>query len=55
MIIVNEQEIKELITECDENIRNGNENTFSSYDEGVRDPLLWIYENEDRPCVGRED
>ena len=53
--MLNEQQINELIAECDENIRDGNENTFSSYDEGVRDTLLWIYKNGDKPYIGREN
>ena len=48
------QEIQDLIAECDNNINNGKVNSFASYDEGVRDTLLWLYENGPKPYIGRE-
>lgn len=36
-----EKEIQDLIAECDANISDGNVNNFASYDEGVRDALMW--------------
>lgn len=49
-----EKEIQDLIAECDANISDGNVNSFASYDEGVRDALMWAYENGPRPYIGRE-
>lgn len=49
-----EQEALELIDECNKNIESGEVNGFSSYDEGVRDALLWLLEDCDKPYVGRE-
>lgn len=48
------QEIEDLISECDNNIAQGEVNAFASYDEGVRDTLLWLYEGCPKPCIGRE-
>ena len=50
-----DEQIEELIAKCDENISSGEVNGFASYDEGVRDTLLWLYENGHEPCIGRED
>ena len=49
-----EKEIQDLIAECDNNINNGEVNSFASYDEGVRDALLWLYEDGPKPYIGRE-
>ncbi len=49
-----EKEIHALIDECNDNINNGVVNSFASYDEGVRDTLLWLYEGGPKPFVGRE-
>lgn len=49
-----EKEIQDLIAECDNNINNGKVNSFASYDEGVRDALLWLYENGQKPYIGRD-
>lgn len=49
-----EKEIQDLIAECDNNINNGKVNSFASYDEGVRDALLWLYENGPKPYIGRD-
>ena len=49
-----EKEIQALIDECNDNINNGEVNSFASYDEGVRDALLWLYENGPKPYIGRE-
>lgn len=49
-----ERQALELIAECDGNIADGSVNGFASYDEGVRDALLWVYEGGPRPYVGRE-
>lgn len=48
------QEIVDLIAECDNNIAQGEVNSFASYDEGVRDTLLWLYEGGPKPFIGRE-
>lgn len=49
-----EHKIQELLAECDGNISNGDVNSFASYDEGVRDTLLWLYEGGPKPYIGRE-
>lgn len=49
-----ENEAFALIDECNRNIDNGEVNNFSSYDEGVRDALLWLLEDCDKPYIGRE-
>ena len=49
-----EKQIQDLIAECDNNINSGKVNSFASYDEGVRDALLWLYENGPKPYIGRE-
>lgn len=49
-----EKQIQDLIAECDNNINNGKVNSFASYDEGVRDALLWLYENGPKPYIGRD-
>lgn len=48
-------EIYELIDECNENISNGEMNSFASYDEGVRDALNWAAEDGEKPFIGREE
>ena len=50
-----ERQAQELISECDQNISSGDVNSFASYDEGVRDALMWIFEGGPRPHVGREE
>ena len=50
-----EEQAMDLIAECDVNISNGNVNSFGSYDEGVRDALMWIFEGGPKPYIGRED
>jgi hypothetical protein len=49
-----EKQIQALIDECNDNINNGKVNSFASYDEGVRDALLWLYENGPKPYIGRD-
>ena len=49
-----ESEVYELIDLCNENINSGDVNSAGSYDEGVRDALLWLLEGTPRPEVGRE-
>lgn len=49
-----ERQVQDLLAECDENICNGEVNSFASYDEGVRDTLLWLYEGGAKPYIGRE-
>jgi hypothetical protein len=53
--MITKEQIENLLAECDENISNGNVNSLASYDEGVRDTLLWLYEDGHIPFVGRED
>lgn len=43
-----------LIDECNNNINEGTTNNFASYDEGVRDALLWFLEDAPKPYIGRE-
>lgn len=50
-----EKEVQDLIADCDENINRGGVNSFASYDEGVRDALLWLYEGGHKPYIGREE
>ena len=49
-----ENEAYELIDLCNENINSGDVNAAGSYDEGVRDALLWLLEETPKPYVGRE-
>lgn len=49
-----EKQAQDLIVECDQNISSGNVNSFASYDEGVRDALMWVYEGGHKPYIGRE-
>lgn len=49
-----QKEIDNLIDECNDNIAKGEVNSFASYDEGVRDTLLWLYEGGPKPFIGRE-
>ena len=49
-----ENEALAIIDECNKNIENGEVNSFSSYDEGVRDALSWLLEDCEKPYIGRE-
>ena len=49
-----ESEAYELIDACNENINNGEVNAAGSYDEGVRDALMWMVDGTARPEIGRE-
>lgn len=49
-----ESEAFDLIDACSENINSGDVNTAGSYDEGVRDALLWLLDGTPRPQIGRE-
>ena len=49
-----EEAVRALIKECDRNISEGTCNDCSSYDEGVRDALLWLFDGNPRPDVGQE-
>ena len=49
-----ESEAFELIDACNENINSGEVNSAGSYDEGVRDALLWLLDGAPRPEIGRE-
>ena len=51
---IDEKKVQDLMAECDDNISSGEVNTFASYDEGVRDTLLWLCEGGHRPYIGRE-
>ena len=53
-MMVAESELYDLIDACNENINSGNVNSTGSYDEGVRDTLLWVLEGTAKPFVGRE-
>lgn len=50
-----ENQVQDLIAECESNINDGKVNSFASYDEGVRDALMWLYEGGERPYIGREE
>jgi len=50
-----DKEIYDFMAECDQNLSSGDVNSFGSYDEGVRDTLLWLYEGGPRPYIGREN
>ena len=49
-----ESEVYELIDACNENINTGEVNAAGSYDEGVRDALLWLLEGTSKPYIGCE-
>lgn len=49
-----ESEAYELIDACNENINSGDVNSAGSYDEGVRDALLWMIDGNSKPDIGRE-
>ena len=49
-----ESEAYELIDACNENINTGEVNAAGSYDEGVRDALLWLLEGAPKPYIGCE-
>ena len=49
-----ESEVYELIDACNENINSGDVNAAASYDEGVRDALLWLIDGTPKPEIGRE-
>ena len=49
-----ENEAFVLIDECSKNIDSGEVNSCGSYDEGVRDALLWLLEDCPKPYIGRE-
>lgn len=49
-----ESEVYELIDTCNESINSGEVNAAGSYDEGVRDALLWLLEGTLKPEIGRE-
>lgn len=44
-----EERAKELIDIASKNINEGNEDSFRSYDEGVKDALEWVYYNSNEP------
>jgi hypothetical protein len=49
-----EQKARDLLAECDECISNGMVDNFASYEEGVRDVLLWLLDGGHKPYIGRE-
>lgn len=51
---ITESEVYALIDDCNKNINNGDVNAAGSYDEGVRDALLWVLEGTPKPFVGRD-
>lgn len=51
---VTEEQILELLKECQENINNGDTDNFQSYEEGIKDALEWVYFGGNRPIV-KED
>ena len=53
-MLVEENRALDLVAECDENINRVEVNTFASYDEGVRDALLWVFEGGPKLYIGRE-
>ena len=55
MIRKEESDMRDLLAECDMNICEGEVNSFGSYDEGVRDAILWILGEGPMPYIGRED
>lgn len=50
-----EEQIKEVIRQCDDNINNGTEDTFRSYEEGVKDAIEWLFYGSDKPMITDED
>lgn len=42
---------QQLIDIVTKNIENGNEDTFRSYDEDVKDALEWVFNGSDEPSV----
>ena len=49
-----EEMARDLIAECDQCISDGTVDNFASYEEGVRDALLWVFEKGSKPVVGIE-
>lgn len=43
----NKRAIEDMQQKAAENVENGNEDHFRSYDEGVKDALDWVLENID--------
>ena len=50
-----EEIAREIISKCDQCISDGNVDNFASYEEGVRDALIWVYEGGEKPIIGCEE
>lgn len=46
-----EEEIKKVIKQCEVNMDNLCEDYFRSYEEGVKDALMWVLGESEKPCV----
>lgn len=46
-----EEEIKKVIKQCEVNMDNCNEDYLRSYEEGVKDALMWVLGESEKPCV----
>lgn len=44
-----EEEIKEVIKQCEENLNNCCEDYLRSYEEGVKDALMWVLGASEKP------
>ena len=50
-----ETEIDELLAKCDAAINSGETNSLATYEEGVRDAIMWLLYDSCEPYVGREE
>lgn len=54
MIEDKQKRAQQLIDIAAKNIENGNEDTFRSYDEGVKDALEWAFNDSNEPSIEEE-
>jgi hypothetical protein len=50
-----EEQVNDVVRQCENNIRNGTEDTFRSYEEGVKDAIEWLFFGSDKPIITDED
>lgn len=53
--MVKEQQVSELIEQCSKAINNGNTDSFASYEEGVKDALIWAFYGGDKPFISTDE
>jgi len=49
-----EEQVNEVVHQCENNIRNGTEDTFRSYEEGIKDAIEWLFFGSDKPIITDE-